>query len=116
MITVVLLLLFAVIGVLIWGYEKYKKQNFIAKAIDGSGVSGNFLTEEAQGLITLLKQPGQLRLERYTNTIRFPDGQRLSYRTDDFSKFKNDSNLNFEPTPTEWEVLKGVVKKLYSSL
>jgi len=116
MVTVVLILLVAFIGVALWGYEKYKEQSFIAACIDGNAPSPNFITEESQAVIDVLKQPQKLKLERYTKTIILPDGQKISFITDSLENFQKYSKLSFEPTRKEWEILKGIVKKLYSSI
>jgi hypothetical protein len=116
MVTIVLILLVAVIGVGIWGYEKYKEQSFIAASIDGNAPSPNFITEESQTVIDALKEPKKLKLERYSNCIVLPDGQKISYMTDTLVNFQKFSKLSFEPTRKEWEILRGIVKKLYSHI
>lgn len=116
MVTIILILLFALIGVAIWGYEKFKQDSFIAKAVDGVKIDGNFITDDSQAVIDALREPKKLKLERYTNTVILPDGQKISYVTDTPANFQKYSKLNFEPTKREWEILRGVVKKLYSTL
>lgn len=116
MVTIVLILLFIVIGAGIWGYEKYKEQKFIAESIDSNAPSPNFITEESQAIIDALKEPKKLKLERYTNSIILPDGQKISYVTDTLANFQKFSKLSYEPTRKEWEILRGIVKKLYSHI
>lgn len=113
MVTIVVIMLLALTGTLILGYEYYKKQSFIAKAIDGQDVTGNYITEDTKNVINMLKDPSKLRIESYMNAIRLPDQQRISYTTDTMEKFKIYSDLNFEPTPVEWQILRGVVRKMY---
>lgn len=117
MVTIVVILLLAVVGVCVWGYEKFKQDSFIAKAIDGADVNSNFLSEECQKVIDQLKKRVGIKLNRYGNYLLLPDGQKVGYvGKNTLEVFQRKSELNFEPTPTEWKVLKGVVEKLYSDL
>lgn len=114
MVTIALIFLFAFIAVAIWGYEKFKQDKSIANAIDENATDPNFLTLNSLDVIKHLKDPRTLKLEQYSNSIILPDGQKISYVTDTMEVFKKFSTLKYEPSPKEWLVLRGIVKKLIS--
>lgn len=117
MVTIVVILLFAVVGVVIWGYEKFKQDSYIAKAIDGVEGNSNFMTEDCQKVIDQLKTRAGIKLNRYGNYLLLPDGQKIGFvGGKGMEIFQRYSDLKFEPTPTEWKILQGVVNKLFSDL
>jgi hypothetical protein len=116
MVTLVIILALGLIGSFIYLFEKYKEEQFIAKYVDGQQVSANFITEGTQKLVDQLKEPNSLRIKRYTNTVLLPDGQELCYLYDNQEKMEERSRLNFEPTPQEWKILRGILKKLYPTI
>lgn len=117
MVTIVVILLLAVIGVIVFAYEKFKQDSYIAKAIDGVEGNSNFMTEDCQKVIDQLKARTGIKLNRYGNYLQLPDGQKVAYTAGkDLEFFQRHSHLNFEPTPTEWKILRGVITKLYSGL
>jgi hypothetical protein len=113
--TIIILLFLGMIGTLMYFYEKYKKLEFIASVIDGTNVDNRYVTDACLLVIEQLKDRKSLRLDKYSNLIKLPDGQYISYRTDNIDKFKHDSQLTFEPTETEWKILAGLIQKLYNS-
>ena len=116
MLTFIVILLLGVVFLCIWGYDKYKQENFIAKAIDGTGLNSNFITRECQEVINVLKVRTGIKLNMYGNYLLLPDGQKLSFVTGNIQLFQRYSELSFEPSPIEWKILIGIVKKLYSNL
>lgn len=111
-----LIILIIVLGVgysIIW-WENYQKKLFIAKVIDGQNVQQNTLSQEFQLVLAQLKDKENLKLRRYNSMLVLPDGQEICYRFDDFIKMKTESKLRFEPSDTEWEILRGLVKKVLS--
>jgi hypothetical protein len=116
MVTILLLLGFAVVGALIWGYEKFKQDSYIAKAIDGFDGNSNFVTEECEAVLAQLRKRVGIKFNRYGNYLLLPDGQKIGVVVGSMESFQRYSDLNFGPTPTEWKILKGVVAKLYSDL
>ncbi len=112
---VVALLLICLIWGLISLFEWYKKQSFIASIIDGTTVDSNHISEEFQNLVNQLKDPGKLKYRNYDNSVKLPDGQIVcTLIKEGMDIFQRKSELNFEPSKTEWEILRGIVKKLVS--
>lgn len=116
MVTIAILMVIALIASVIWAFEKFKQEKFIATAIDKNTKSPDFITPDTQAVIDTLRQPELLKLVQYRGTIKLPDYQEISYKTKSIESFKAGSKLNYEPTPKEWEILRGIVKKLYSHL
>ena len=94
-------------------YDRYLKSSYIAKIVDGEKIDSNYVTPETQAVIDQLKKPSAMNIVRYTNSIKLSDGQSISYLTDSIRQFKLYSNLNYEPTETEWQILRKIVEKVY---
>lgn len=114
MVSVFVIILVAVVAGFISFYERYQKKMFIAKVIDGQNITSNFISQECQLVIAQLNDRANLKQTRYNSMLILPDGQELCYRFDDFAKMKDHSKLRFQPTDTEWEILRGLVKKVLS--
>jgi len=110
--TLIILTLVLIIATFIVWYEKYQKELFIAKIIDGQKVDQKFISQECQLVIAQLIDKTNLKMRPYNSVLVLPDGQEISYRFDDFEKMKDTSELRFEPSPLEWEILRGLVKKV----
>jgi len=112
MVTFFLIAIFIIIATFIIFWEGYQKQMFIAKVIDGQNVDSNFISQECQLVMAQLRDKANLKMRPYNSVLVLPDGQEISYRFDDFEKMKDTSKLRFEPTPLEWEIIRGLVKKV----
>ena len=118
MVAIVVIILCLVGWGVIKGYEYFLKQSYIAKIVDGQKPPENFISEEAQDIISMIKDTGTSRVVRYTDCIELKDGQRICYLTDPSEKevFIRKSNLRFAPTDIEWEVLRLIVRKTYPKI
>jgi len=112
MVTIVFIIVAAIVAVFISWYEKYQREMFIAKVVDGQKVDQKFISQECQLVIAQLRDKAQLKTRPYASLLVLPDGQELSYRFDDFVKMKETSKLRFEPSNLEWDILRGLVKKI----
>jgi hypothetical protein len=114
MVAVVVILICLVGFMVVKSLEYYKKQSYIAKIVDGEDISSNFIREEVHNVIAMIKDVKKNIIQRHVHNIALPDGQQISYFVDDMIDFKKSSALKFDPTDTEWEVLRLIVKKAYN--
>lgn len=110
--TFIVVVAILVFGTLIAFYEHLKIQALIAKAVDGVHVEGDHVSEQCKNLIAELKEKTSLKMKRFSNTIVTKSGHEISYLTDSLENFITYSNLKFEPTSLEWQILRQVVKKV----
>lgn len=110
--TLVILMLSLFGGGIVWGIERYKKANYIAKIIDGTAVSGDYVSENCKKVLDQLLDTKTLKYSEWGNYLELPDKQKIGSVVDSMTNFKNHSELTFTPSPTEWEILKGIVKKI----
>lgn len=114
MISFVVILLCCTVTMGIISYEYFKKKAFIAKVVDGQNIPSNFISPEAEKLITYIKDKTGHRVDNRVYSITFSDGQSISYAVVNLDTFKKYSNLAFTPTEVEWEIFRLLVKKVYN--
>ena len=114
MITVVVIFICLVGFGLVKGLEYFKKQAYIAKVVDGEDTTSNFVRNETQEVIALIRNASSHVIQSHLNNIRRADGQQISYFTGDLNIFKKYSKLMVAPTDTEWEILRLVVRTSFN--
>ena len=117
MLTFIIIFLVVLLFALLWSHETYRKQYYIAKAIDGTAGSSNFITSECQNIIDMLTTRTDIKIDRYNGNLILFDKQKVGLASaQTFNLFKEKSSLSFKPTEAEWQILYGVVNELYEGI
>lgn len=113
MVTALLGLAILFVAISVVAFEKYQKSKLVASLVDGAKIDTKKISPEAQEVIDYLVKGHHLGLNKLRGTIMLPNQYYIGIPDNGFKFFRAVTDLGFEPTELEWEVLFGVTKKIF---